>query len=585
MSIVVRMRHYCSIICCVILLDGCAAVSELPDQPQTVKLAVAPETQGKQAPVGSIPIDLLYLLLSAEIAGQKGAFDIAVDRYLKAAKSTGEPKVAERATQIALFTKDKEKAAEAVSLWLERDSESLPARKISALLNVTQGNFEKAISELEALRSRSDGEFGKTVLEITKQLENEVSSEDAIKFMERLTEAFPLQADVYYSFAVVTLTKNDLDRAAKEITRAIELRPDWNQARILYARIISQQGDSETARDLLKETVDQDPENEQLRMIFAQYLINVKDFDGAQAQLSGILKRNPKHLDAVYSLAIVKLQNNQDDAARDLLLKLVEAPNWRNQACYYIGRIEAKNKRREEAISWFEKVDHGPLLLDAQFKIVSVLVADKRFDEAVKKLHGLQDRFPSQRHRFLLMEAEILSDRKDYQRAFLILSRGLEFMPDQADLLYTRALVAENMGRLDVLEEDLKKILKKNPDDANALNALGYTLVDRTLRYKEAQDYLTRAIALKPNDPVIMDSYGWLKFRLGDLDQALDYLRRAYTKNNDSEIASHLGEVLWVLGRKAEANSVWQNALSKDPDNRYLLDVKERFPAAFSQKK
>ena len=240
-----------------------------------------------------------------------------------------------------------------------------------------------------------------------------------------------------------------------------------------------------------------EPENEELHMIYAQYLVDLKDYSAAEKELQGIVAKNPKQYDALYSLALVKLQNKQGDEARNLFLKLVDAPKWQNQAFYYLGRIDVKNKRINDAISWLEKISRGPLVLGAQMTIVSLLASDNRLGEAQKNLRALHRRFPDQAHRFYLLEAELLNERRDYEAAFDVLSQALESMPDNSQLLYTRALAAERLNRLDILERDLLRILEKTPDDPNALNALGYTLADRTDRYEEARTYLDRAIQLK----------------------------------------------------------------------------------------
>lgn len=574
---------FSSIFCFALILTGCATVSESPVKSESAHLAEIPDKTAESTVESSVPADLLYLLLSAEIAGQKEEYDVALDGYMKAAKWTTDPKVAERATQIALFTKDQDKALEAVALWIEKQPDSAAARKIAAILNVKQGSYDQAVTQLESLQSVSDTDFGKTVMEIAQYLGKEVEKERAFDFMERLSQVLPNQPDVHYSYAMLALANNDLQRADRKISTAIVLRPDWNQAQIVQARIFAQRGEKEAAVSLLRNMVDAQPDNEKLHMIYAQFLINMNDYPAAEAALEDILANNPKQYDALYSLALVKLQNNQLDDTRELLLKLVEVPKWKEQAYFYIGRIDAKNKQNQMAISWFEKITQGPLVLDAQTNIVSLLAIENRLDEAVNKLHVLHQRFPAQSQLLSLMEAELLNQQKDYEGAFLVLSRALESEPDQPELLYTRALVAENLDRLDVLEQDLMRVLENNPDDPNALNALGYTLADRTERYEEAQRYLDRAIQLKPDDPVIMDSYGWLQYRLGDLAKAIDYLQRAYDLNKDSEIAAHLGEVLWELGREDEAKSVWLNGLSSDPDSKHLLEIKQRFRDAFSE--
>ena len=213
----------------------------------------------------------------------------------------------------------------------------------------------------------------------------------------------------------------------------------------------------------------------------------------------------------------------------------------------------------------------------------AILVLGKlgRYQEAEQRSEELARRFPDQAVRIILVRVEILTKQNSYDQALVLLNSALEEHPGQSELLYSRALVAERLDRLDILEADLGVLLEKDPEDVNALNALGYTLVDKTTRLQEARKYLERAIRLKPNDPVIVDSYGWLQYKLGNYSEALEYLNRAFNENPDPEIAAHLGEVLWVSGRTHEAKSVWKKAISADPKSEYLLKVKDQFPEAF----
>ena len=258
--------------------------------------------------------------------------------------------------------------------------------------------------------------------------------------------------------------------------------------------------------------------------------------------------------------------------------KLVNRPGWDAQASFYIGRIEFKNKQYETALTWFDKVTQGPYEYDSSVAAVSVLLSQKNFSEAEQRLVKMVAKFPKHKLNILLLKAEIYSEQKQYQKAFDILTEELVNSPEHRDLLYTRALIAEKVDRLDILETDLKKILIKKPNDAAVLNALGYTLVDRTERYDEAGEYLQRALKISPEEAVIMDSMGWLRFKQGRLAEALEILRVAYDKQSENEIAAHLAEVLWVMGDKDEARKVFEKAFKEAPEDEYLLKFQLRFP-------
>jgi len=274
---------------------------------------------------------------------------------------------------------------------------------------------------------------------------------------------------------------------------------------------------------------------------------------------------------------LIYLQQKKVDEALVYLKELINQPAWDTRASFYIGRIEYKKERYETALVWFDKVTQGPFEYDASMAAVSVLLTQKKFSEAEQRLQTVSVKFPKEKLNTLLLRAEVYNEQKNYQKAYDLLTDALKNNPEHRDLLYTRALIAENLDKLSVLEEDLRKILQKHPDDASALNALGYTLVDRTERYQEAEVYLEQAIKLKPDEAVIIDSIGWLRYKQGNITEALEYLRVAYEKQPESEVAAHLAEVLWVTGEKDEAKQVFEKAIKKSPDDEYLLRFQQQF--------
>ena len=528
-------------------------------------------------PVAALSPEVLYLLLSAEIAGQRGDFVVALDHYLEAARRTRDVRVAERAVQIALFLKDTGKALEALDIWVALDPSSASARKVAILLYLQAGKHEQALDQIKALlaMARQENDFESTLFDIAGLLEKDASG-DALSIMSELARVYPDKAEVRYAYAGLALNQKQLMLALKEVRKALALRPDWRRALLLEAEITVQMGDEPAAHAIFRDALQKAPDDTRLRMVYARYLVKLGDYTAAESQFARIVADQPGDHDALFALALVRLQLKQKSSARKILKQLVAVPKWGDQASLYLGRLEAEEGRIDAALQWFDRVSSGPMALEAGLNAVSVAASNDRLSEADKRLQRLRERFPKQQLRFYLIEAEILNNKKDYQAAFSLLTRALDEMPGQPELLYTRALTAERLNRLDVLETDLKAILAENPDDANALNALGYTLADRTRRYEESLRYLQRAIELKPDDPVVIDSYGWLQYRLGHYDLALEYLQRAYRLVQDPEIAGHLAEVLWMMGRRSEAESIWKEVLEREPDNESIQKVRSR---------
>jgi Tfp pilus assembly protein PilF len=255
---------------------------------------------------------------------------------------------------------------------------------------------------------------------------------------------------------------------------------------------------------------------------------------------------------------------------------MLDQPDWRYQACFYLGKIEEKQGHLKKALSWFDEVIDGPFAFDASVSAISLLQKERHLEEANSRLSLLQIKFPKQKLRLLLVQADLYNQQKKYEEALAILTNGLIDFPNQKELLYTRALIAERINKLDIAEIDLKKILEIDPNNVEALNALGYTLLNNPSRYSEAEKFLRKALALEPNEAVIIDSYGWLQFKLGNFEVALKYLQQAYEKQPENEIAAHLAEVLWVLDRKDEAKKIFNKAIKGSLDDEYLQDFQRR---------
>jgi tetratricopeptide (TPR) repeat protein len=561
----------------VFFMAGCANMARPTDTAEDAVLAKSARNNGATQETS----DLLYLLLTAEIAGQRGQYDLALNNYLKAAKITKDAGVAERATQIALYTKKMDKAHEAVSLWIARDPKNVSARKIAALLFLKANQVDQAVEQLKILLTLNDAEIENTLIEVVKLLNVEAPKETAMQAMKQLVNQVPPRAEIHFAYALLAADKGEYQLALEEIKRALELQPDWNKARILQAQVMSQMGDSRAARDAIRTALQRDPGNARLRLIYSQFLVKAGDYQAAERELSRILLKEPDNQDARFGLAMAQMELNREEKAKRTLTKLLDVPKWQMQAFFYLGLIEAKKNNLSSALRWFDKVSTGPIVFDAQVNAITALINLGRLNEARDRLRKVRKNFPNEALRLYLLEVELLTKNKNYGEAFDLLNAALEEMPDQTELLYSRALVAEQLNKIDVMEADLSKILEKNPDDVNALNALGYTLADRNERLEDAERYLNRALALKPDDPAILDSYGWLQYRLGRYDRALEFLRRAYEAVNDPEIAAHLGEVLWKAQKHLEARKVWREALRKDPQSEDMQEVKIRFKEAF----
>ncbi|MEJ2509414.1 MAG: tetratricopeptide repeat protein [Gammaproteobacteria bacterium] len=565
------------------LLFGLSACSQMPSRsqaperaPQAAPASQPPSAQASGAEDALTP-DVLYRLLVAEIAGQRGDLKVSVDNYVDAARLSRDPRVAERATRIAVYARDDAKALEAARLWADLEPDDMDAQQVVAALLVRNGKTDEALSHLERVVSASTAKGYKGYMLVTSLLSREKDKEAAMKVMGRLVERHQDNPDALYAYGHLALSVGKLEIARGAVDKVLKLRPAWTKAYILSATIDERQGHTNKALAQLREAVKRYPKNHDLRLYYARKLIDAKQLDAARTQFKVMLEQSPNDADALFAMGLLSLQDNDLKPAAGYFRRLIKTGQRVSEASYFMGQIAEARHQPKTAIRWYSVVREGQYYVEAQIRIAVLLAKSGKVKAAQARLHEIEPQSANMKHRLLLAEGEILRQVKHYREAFDLYTQALKDDPNDSDVRYARALTAEKLDRLDVLESDLKDIIKREPDNAQALNALGYTLADRTKRYHEALGYIQRALKLQPGDPAILDSMGWVQYRLGHLDQAAQYLRRAFSKMKDAEIGAHLGEVLWVSGKKAEARKVWNEALKSSPEHESLLKVIRRF--------
>jgi len=558
-------------------LAGCALTPEQApeDESEAEQQEIVVDAVGHNALIDE---EVLYLLMAAELAGQRNQYYLAMDAYLQAAKRVDDPRIAERAVKIGLFLKDEKRTKEALDVWLAKDGKNIGARKFAVLLAIKEADRKAAVENLEAMLTNDPAGFEADLLEMLKLFEKEGRIQFAYEALEDVDKMRPGQPGLLFVQAVLASLIPNNALAQQKIDKVLQIQPDWNKAIIFQAQLAGRGGDLPRARKNLEKAVKQAPEDVQLRKMLLEVLINAGSYDDAIKVCQNVLEEKPDDGESLFALSLIHLQQNQFEKAENNLERLFKNPDWEARAAFYLGKLELARRRPERALTWFDKVEgEGNLAFDADLASVSVLLGLKRLDEVGPRIARMETRFPEQKDRVLMLKAEFLNQAGRYQDAFDVLTSMLQDLPDSRDVLYARALLAERVGKLDVLEEDLHKILQKNPEDVEALNALGYTLIDKTNRYDEARRYIEQALKIKPDEAVIIDSYGWLQFKLGNSELALEYLRKAYSKSPENEIAAHVAEVLWSLGRLREAKDIFDAAYKKSPDDVYLLGFKKRF--------
>jgi tetratricopeptide (TPR) repeat protein len=313
-----------------------------------------------------------------------------------------------------------------------------------------------------------------------------------------------------------------------------------------------------------------------LRMQYARLLTRT-DLAEAERQFSILLEQEPEDADLLFSLALIQRERANLDGARNNLERLLELNLRTDEAQYYLGKTAEDQKRWDDALTHYMQVQPGRDFGSATDRIARLLLASGRSAELAAWFDHLRLRYPKLSERLFAMEAEKFIGGNHLAEAMSLLARALKEFPNSIPLLYSRSMLNEQLGNLEPAEEDLRTIITLDPENSTALNALGYTLANRTNRYAEAAELITRALALDPQQPAIMDSMGWVNYRLGDYEAALKYLRQAYAAFPDPEVAAHLGEVLWNSGDPEAALAVWNQALTNSPEHSILLETMHRF--------
>ncbi len=567
---------------CVWVAAGCAGPTpRTADTPQPPAKPVAAAVRPDPAPRPDLPNveltrDLLYEFLIAEVAGHQGNATLAAQAYVDLAKRTRDPRVAERATEMALYARMPEAAVEAATIWADSSPGSARAVSTAASLLVRLNRLDEAEPYLQRVLAVQTTNRGDGFLQLNALLGNNTDKAANLRVVQRLAASYPELAQARFATAQAAAAAGENELALKEVREAARLAPDWEPA-VLYEASLLQRTSASLAAERLAGYLKTHPRSREVRLAYARMLVADKKYPAARGQFEQLLKEHPDNADVVFSVAVLAMQLEDWGAAESNLKRLLDLGyRDRNAVRFYLGQVSEEQKRWPDALKWYAEVTRGEQFMPAQIRAAQVLSKQGDLDGARKFLRTVNAANNDQRAQLIIAEGQLLRDAKQPQEAFAVVERGLDELPDQPELLYDYAMLAEKLERVDLLESTLRKLIKLRPDHAHAYNALGYSLADRNERLDEAKRLIEQALKLSPDDSFIIDSLGWVLYRQGKTDEALKHLERAYAGRQDPEIAAHLGEVLWVLGRRSDAQKVWDEALSKAPSNDVLVKTVQR---------
>jgi tetratricopeptide (TPR) repeat protein len=552
-----------------------------PDDENDEALPAVASTPEPHSP-GTLPLqDLtgktLYEFLLGEIAAQRGNPALAAQTYLDLAKRTRDPRVARRAVELANFARMPDLALEAARLWYETDPGSAQALQAVTVLLVGAKRVDEAEPYLAKLLAAGGNAAANGFMQLPRLLASNPDAAANLRVVRKLAEPYPNLPQAHFAIAQAAASANDEALALDEVRRAAALRPDWEIAALYEAQLLQRRSPGEAA-DRLAGYLERFPDSRDVRLNHARMLVLAKRYPEARAEFESILKRFPNDADAIYAVALLAYQAKEYAVAESNLKRLLEL-GYRDVGAvrYTLGQIAEDQKDWARAIEWYKGIDRGEYALPARMRTANAIAKQGRLDEARAYLRSSDVKGDAQRVQLLIAESQLLRDAHMNREAFDLLGQALQKDPDQPDLLYDYALTAEKLDRFDVLEANLKKLIQVKPDHAHAYNALGYSFADRNIRLPEAKQLIEKALEISPQDFFIIDSMGWVLYRMGDLTDAAVQLRRAWDGRTDGEIGAHLGEVLWMLGKRDEARRIWQEALKASPDNDTLHKTLKRF--------
>lgn len=562
--------------------DNTKHKSLTPIRPNNVSDSLAAAAENKTSkqdplpPASTMEAETLYDLIVAEMAGKANRLNVTLGNYLKQANYTKNPKIIARATRIAKYMGAHQATFNAANLWLEVDPNNIEAHQAVTVQLIRNNKYDAALQHMSSLLRLSSEPNFDFLIHHTRKIDKE-ARQNIIAGLKKLTQNHPENSRLWFTKAILEDFQGSKEAAILSVERSLEIEPNYVTAVIFKAKTLRNLHREEDAFKTLKQAVKKHPDHKRLRIVYARLLISLNKLSKAQAQFEYLIKRNPDDSDLLLSLALLSWENELEKQAIEYLHQLLETGKKTGDAHTYLGQIYASEKKHKNAIKHFNQVQNGPNYTTAQIQLALVYSEINQVENGIDTLHQAIKKHVSSKTQFLIAESEILINAERLDEAYIVLNRALQEEPSDSDLLYSRAMLAEKLNNLDQLESDLRLIIKENPSSALALNALGYTLADRSDRLEEALELITQAAKIEPNDPAIIDSLGWVHYKLGNNAAALQHLRNAYKLYKDHEIAAHLGEVLWNEGLKEEATALWKSSKKEFPDSAILKKVMDRF--------
>jgi len=542
----------------------------------SINFAVAADTN-KQPTITTANAEFVYKYLLGEIAGQRGDLPLASQLFLDLAKKTRDPRLAERAAKVAAYARHQQLALDAATLWAELDPTSLEAQQASSQMLISKGDIKSALPHIRSLLAKDDMR-ATTFLQLNDLLDSQSDKKETLTIINELALPYPKSAEAHFAVAKAAWFAEEIDLAKSEITTASKLRPDWEIAAQMLAQLLLKES-PEGAVEFYKSFLDNNPKANNMRMDYAKLLVGLKRYPEAKPEFVKLTEIDKGNADTNAVVGLLSLEANEYAMAEKYLQQALDDGFKDPEQIYiYLGLTAERNGSNTKALEWYYQIaPSNPHYLDARLAAASLIARTEGSDAAISMLNELTEITAIQQITVVQAQASLLAQEQRHKEAFALIEKTVNTVSNTPQLIYDYAMAAERIGKLDLMEKELRKVIQLQPDYSAAYNALGYSMADRNINLNEAKTLIQTAHKLSPDDHYILDSLGWVEYRLGNYDIAIEYLRKAHSTKQDPEISAHLGEVLWKKGLQEEANKIWSEALKAFPNNALLVTTAKKF--------
>ena len=575
----IKITSFALTLTCVATLIGACTTTQPPAatasaaEAQLVSNAqpASPETE-----YGNFTEEQLYQAIISELGAQRGVVEEAGDSYFDLALETRDLGIIRRAVQFASANNDMNAMLQLGLLWAEIDPADAQPHLMLSFQFLETGNYKQALSHMaRVIELGGDIDFSALAAR-TGQLDPRTRAV-LIDNLRQLTREFSDQQSIRLTLVQLLAQNGEYQEALLEFQLLIQLVDLSPRLVMLQAQILQSAGDADQAIRVMRNGVREFGDDKNLRLGYSQLLVQNEQYEAAQAQFAALMELDPQDWETLFSMALLDMELENYERAIERFTQLARIDQRADEARYYLGYIHEQREEFDAAIAAYREVRIGTQnFLAAQQQATRLAVQSGNLESAHAHLNQLSRGQPRLEILFNTIESGVLIQNDFIPEAKGLLDTALNKYPNETDLLFARVLFYDNVGDRAGSEQDLRQIILMQPEDSRALNHLGYMLADQTDRHAEALDLIERAIAISPEDPAIIDSLGWVQYKLGRYEEALANLQRAYELFPDPEVASHVGEVMWMMGREEQAKEVWRGALENQPDSELIQEVVER---------